>query len=520
MAFRKLKLKQAAPDAPDVPDFGSTRPTPIRYGTPKGDMSKMDINDVEIDFGVDSKASRAQVSERRVPKSDYGLASQMVPEVEDLEPAARKHMGRQNVRLDAGTGPAQIKIKAFNSGRGKKKILTASSFDLGDTTTRPIEGPKPVATKVGRETQHVELIDTRTVSTIEPFVNPLRDKPHATPVMSRVETYVDQSVETPHNPLRVKKVTQPMSFATSSGFQTEFNPAMPSHRAKLKKALNTYKVVIEQDPDVTVALFAKLNFKGKPSAPSGAIPQPRDEHHTEVDNRSRGGHRKKVIQTSQRVDTFEQVEVHKAERTKDKRRTTAQPHRAEDGDNVEVEDQKAQTRRKKTTQKVSVEDTDRETVEVHEAPAKSKTKTTSEMATDVPEDGQYIPIGPLKAASRGKKISRRMGIQVPPYEGNVTISAAPPDLNQKKGKSDITGLEPGVDGTEVHVETRTAEAKKVKNPEQMEVQLTPFDRETDDHIDEPTPKVRPAKPQAPQLEPSKDDQDVEIEKSKNVFIFA
>lgn len=538
----RLKIKGVGLDGPYIPDSGSRNITPIKYTMSNVRKEKMDINDIEYELGDDRKNDRSEVRDNNPPKPRIDMASDVIPLPEDLEPTSKRRMKTQHVKPDVGV-ETQIKIRSFGS-KSRRKTSVAPATKLGDTSHREIVAPKVVDTKrVPVQGPKVDISDMQDVQIQGKPVTNLRSKV-VTHFDKHVQIHVDQTIQAPHNPLRVKKVSQSVTFAESSGFRTEFNPCILSHRNKLKQAVEHYRVIIDQDPEVTLAVMSRLDFKDKRDVNTSFIQPQQDDQNLELRGQTQRKNVKKSSIGHQDISTFEDMEVrstsksrHKHHNSKvsqvdthenvdvitresksrHKHRNSATPQ-VESHEDVEVSDRRSKKSSKNRVSKVQPHDEDDEHIEVRDTRKGRTLKDNVATNIEIPEDGKFISLGVVKGASKGKKTGTRLAVNVSPFEGEVTISAKPSDMAEKKGKADPSGLEQSPTGDEVQVESKM-KSKRVKQPESLDLQLGSTDKDTDSDIAAPHQKERQAKAALPNFDPSLDDQDVEIEKTKNVLIF-
>jgi hypothetical protein len=539
----RLKLKGVGGEAPFIPDGGSLRPTPIRREMTTNRGGKMDTGNAVLDLGPDPKHLRTEVIPSRTPKKNDNIASDVVPDPDELEPSSRKVRVRQHIDPDVGE-EVQIKLRNAHAPKSRRKGSIRIPMHLEDVrTTTAIEAPKMVNTKQAARSHPIDLGDTRDVSIQTPNVPTLRPKTQVSGE-ANVETYRDQDIQAPHNPLRTRKGGPNIPFALSSGFHCDFNPVMPEHRAKLKKAFDRARPIIQQDPEVGVSVVSVLKFKSKKNAFSGYDQPQTDDHDVGITQRPRSRSDKKVSKATRDVDTFERTEIAQRPRSRSEKKTSKTTRDVDTFERTEIAErprhrndkkvskatrdvdtferteiaERPHSKSKKTEPRVQLDAGDDHKMDVKLPHLETREKLTVKNEMDIPEDGIHIDLGHIKRVTKAKKSGGRLAIAVTPFEGEVTISAKPAEMTKKKTAGD-SGIGSVDGGEEVQVGGAKMKSKANKKMEQVEFELGPDDKETDAEIEAPKSKNRGVRAELPQFEPTKDDQDVEIEKKKNVLVF-
>jgi hypothetical protein len=520
VSFRKnkmmrLKQKNAGPDSPFIPDSGSRKSTAIKREMTTGRSGKMDTANMILDLGDDQKHLRSEVKRSQDPKNNVNLASDIVHDPDELEPTSRKVRTRQYVVPDVGI-ETQIKLRSAHAAKSRRKSIRLHHVKLDDVnTTFIVDAPKLQSGKQTTRPVQIDLGDTRDLPSQNMIIPTLKPKIQ-TPGHQNTEISDEhETVSHPYNPLKTVKGGANIPFALSSGFNCDFNPIFPEHRAKLKKAFSKVKVVIQQDSEVGVSVVSNIKFKTKKHT-IVKHPDVEDTHNASVNHQLRKKGEKKHRDVKKDVDTFDNIDVQLPIRTKHKTSST-KSFDINAHENVEIADRKSHSS-KRSHLKSNVDVGDDHRMDVKASISSMKDKNTILTNTDIPEDQVYIELGQIKGTTKVKKTKGRMPVLVQPFDGEVTVSAKPLDPVKKKDTGESNSLG-NINGGEVVQVSETKKSKPQKKSERVELELGPDDKVTDSLILEPIRKSKPARPELPQFEPTRDNQDVEIEKNKNVLIF-
>ena len=538
----RLKIKNTGMDSPYIPDSGSRRPVPIKREMTTNRSGKMDTGNMLRTTNDDPKLSRTEIVPLRVPKTNVGIASDVVPNPEDLEPSSRKLRNRLYQSTNVGE-EVQIKLRSAFSSNNKRKGIKILPMNLEDDTQQPIEARKVKNTKTVTIIDPFNLGDTRDVNNQNPNVLTSKAKVF-TSGKPNTETFHEQDVQPKYNPLRTRKGDPNIPFAISSGFQCDFNPMIPEHRRKLKQAFNEVRIVIQQDPDVGISIVENLHFKSKKEGAKVVNDPEEDSFDVGIVRRPEISRNKKSVTIAQDVDTFDQVDVYKTPSSKVKRmtsrrqdvdtfdqvdvrktpsskvkRTTSRRQDVDTFDQVDVDNRRPQHGLKKQSHRSRENIEEDLHMDVSLPHLMSKEKNEAKAKVIIPENSHHIDIGHIKNASRVKKVGKRMVVSVTPFEGEVTISPEPLDTTKRKGLGEPNSIGNVNGGDEIQIEKPKTKVKRVKKPQPLVLELGPDDKDTDTIVEQRRPKNRAVKAELPRFEPSQDNQDIEIEKKKNILIF-
>lgn len=512
----RLKGKNASPDAFMIPELGNKKNTPISYqmGISGG---KMDTANAKLDLGRDPKSYRTEIRESRVPKSDIGLASDIILDPEELEPSRKKKGNHQTLDIEGGE---EVQIRIGNSRRSKRKTIRLPNLNLQDTRDTHIE-VKPLAPNLRKEkgkTVPVEIGDSRDLNNLE---QPKLHSKKKDRVSSAKHSNPDERQEIDVNVSQGKQRKTPsvIPVMVSSGFHCDFNPMIKSHRNKIRKEIARVRNAhIEVEPEMTLEILSgfKLRQKKVSRQVGQSLSENSDPIETMVRPKSRDKHQ---IKAKIDVHHDEHADVDDVRRAKTKKSKSRVKFVSDsDTDGVELEDKRHTRRSKSKTKHRQQSDNDADQIDISGSNIAMSEKDRLDATLPPLGDGRLQDIDIKSRPSTKKGRSSRLKIDVPPSDGEVTISAKPSELGVKKGMA--SPISPGgVNDDNIDVENHHSEVKKVKNPDGMEVSLYPTDREGEEGtLEAPKSKIRGAKATMPMLEPG-DDENQEIEKTKNVMIF-